>query len=156
MSERAGFPSSLRASAVPRWSHRDPVESDNPFSSGDARRSVWHTATRHAKDNLVRTDAASEAQPPRQPPDYPGRVVDLAVSRFDIWSARLLMVVWSSDALQQYEQWLVDYTENWLRYIEETCPKLKIREQVRDRLTSRSRVWVEVARRALAQRPSQR
>ena len=156
MSERRGFPDSLRSSAVPRWSHRDPVECDNPFTSGDARRSVWHAATRHARDSLVRLDAESEGEPVRQHADYPMRVVDLAVARFDIWSERLLSIVYSSDALQHYQQWLVDYTENWLHYVEETCPKLKIREHVRIRLTARSRFWVEVARRSRVQRSAKR
>ena len=84
------------------------------------------------------------------------RVVDLAVGRFDIWSERLLSIVYSSDALQHYQQWLVDYTENWLHYVEETCPKLKIRKHVRIRLTARSRFWVEVARRSRVQRSAKR
>ena len=152
MSERGGFPDSLCSSAVPRWSHRDPVECESPFASGDARRSVWHAATCHARDSLVRLDAETEREPVRQHLDYPKRVVDLAVARFDIWSERLLLIVWSTDALQDYQQWLVDYTENWLHYVEETCPKLEIRGHVRIRLTARSRFWVEAARRSLVQR----
>ena len=44
-------------SAVPRWSHRDPVEPGNPFPLGDPRHAVWEAASSQARTTLKQFDA---------------------------------------------------------------------------------------------------
>ena len=69
----------LRKSTVPRWSHRNPVESGNPFSHDDDQHQIWKIATRLAKTALVRIDEQFNTDPVRHLPDeYPARVVVLA------------------------------------------------------------------------------
>lgn len=151
MSERRGFPDSLQSSAVPRWSHRDPVECGNPFAPDDDRHHAWHAATSRAQDALARIDARLELGPVRQHPDpYSVRVIALAVARFDIWSQRSLAVVWSPRALQDYARWLENYTENWLEYVADTCPQIEVSNDLRARLAARSRVWLDGALRAVS------
>ena len=43
-------------SAVPRWSHRDPVEPGNPFPLGDPRHAVWEAASSQARTTLKQFD----------------------------------------------------------------------------------------------------
>jgi len=153
MSEPGEFPDSLRSSAVPRWSHRDPVECGNPFAPADPRHEAWHTATRDARDALVRIDAELEREPVRPGPDrYPVPLVALAVARFDVWARRSLTIVRSPRALRDYALWLKDYTERWLNYVAETCPKVDVADELRVQLTTRSRYWVDGARRGLFER----
>ena len=149
VSSAARFPPSLRSSTVPRWSHRDPVEGDNPFSADDSRHETWHTASRRARETLVRIDREIEEQPPtgQHPDQYPVRLVALAVSRFDVWAKRCLCIVWDDVALRDYERWLADYTLRWPIYVAETCPKVDVSEPMRVTLQRRSRYWLDEARR---------
>ena len=76
----------LRPSAVPRWSHRDPVEGGNPFPPADPRHRRWDIATDDARQALVRVDERLEAtaQVTLDPVLYRAQVLDLAVGRFDV------------------------------------------------------------------------
>ena len=149
MSESAGFPDALQSAAVPRWSHRDPVECGNPFPPEDDRYPLWHAATAHAKDTLVRNDAELELEQASHPHPYPVRLVALATARFDIWSQRALAIVEGPRALEDYERWLDNYRENWLTYVAETCPNVDVADDLRARLMARSRFWIDRARRVL-------
>ena len=147
MSDSGRFPDALRSSAVPRWSHRDPVECVNPFARDDDRHRLWHAATCHARDTLVRIDAELEPEQARHPRPYPVRLVALAVARFDIWSRRGLAVVGSGGAVPDYERWLDDYRKNWLEYVADTCPHFEVADDLRSQLTARARFWIAEARR---------
>ena len=149
MSEPGTFPDSLRSAAVARWSHRDPVECGNPFPPEDDRYPLWHAATAHAKETLVRHDSELEPEQTRHQQPYPVRLVALAAARFDIWSPRALAIVGSPRALPDYERWLDDYRENWLTYVAETCPHVDVANDLRARLTARSRFWIDKARQEL-------
>jgi len=146
-----GFPDALRSSAVPRWSHRDPVEGGNPFPLDDARHDAWHRATCSARDVLAQIDrelnAAEQAGP--HPDPYPVRVVALAVSRFDVWARRTQSVVRSPAALRDYELWLTSYVAHWLVYVADTCPGTEVGDELHARLSLRARHWVADASRAL-------
>jgi hypothetical protein len=150
-----GFPAALRSSAVPRWSHRDPVEGGNPFPSDDARHEVWNSATSFAREALVRIDREiSEAEEAGPHPDpYPVRVVALAVSRFDVWAKRTQSIVRSPAALRDYEQWLTSYVAHWLVYVADTCRGIEVSDDLRARLSSRAQHWVADARRAISTAP---
>ena len=151
MSERPPLPDSLRSSAVPRWSHRDPVECGNPFEPDDDRHRAWHAATERARNALACIDAGLELEPLSQHPDpYTVRVVALAVARFDIWSQRGLAAVRSPPELRDYEQWLENYTENWLAYVADTCPQIEVSTELRARLRARSRFWINDALHAVS------
>ncbi len=145
MSDLGRFPDTLRSSAVPRWSHRDPVECVNPFTPNDERHPLWHVATCHAKDTLARNDAAPEQARDSRP--YPARLVALAIARFDVWAQRGLAIVVSRCALQDFERWLDDYRENWLKYVGDTCPHVDVADDLGFQLTARARFWIDKARR---------
>ena len=149
MSEPGTFPESLRSAAVPRWSHRDPVECGNPFAPDDDRHPMWHAATGHAKDTLIRVDAELELTLARHPQPYPVRLVALAVARFDVWAQRAQAIVKSPSALEDYERWLDDYRENWLEYVAETCPRVDVADDLRAGLAARLRFWIARAHREL-------
>jgi hypothetical protein len=142
-----GFPDALRSSAVPRWSHRDPVEGGNPFPVDDSRHDVWDIATCSAKDDLVRIDRElDETEEPGPHPDpYPVRLIALAVSRFDVWAGRAQSIVGSPAALRDYEAWLTSYVAHWLTYVADTCPRADVGDELRMRLSSRARHWVAEA-----------
>ena len=137
------LPSALRRSAVPRWSHRDPVEGGNPFEPADSRHDAWDTATAGARDALGRFDARLEvtAQVTLDPEIYRAQLLDLAVTRFDVWAERGLSVVGSDAALRDYERWLTDYVANWLRYVAETCPRVEVGDELQTRLDNRAEHW---------------
>ena len=141
--------------AVPRWSHRDPVEGGNPFPRTDPRHGTWRAATADARQTLVRFDAHLEttAQVTLDPAIYRAQLLDLAVGRFDVWARRGLSVVGSSRALRDYERWLDAFVENWLRYVAETCPRVEADGELRRLLTGRAAHWTAGARDALTSRP---
>lgn len=146
------FPLALRSAAAARWSHRDPVEAGNPFPPEDDRHQTWDAATRRAKDTLVRIDEqldAAERMGPHAEP-YPVRLVALAEARFDVWAERLSTVVQNPEALVDYEAWLATYIANWLVYVADTCPRIAVADELRERLSSRARHWVRKARQGSA------
>ena len=147
-----GLPPALRESAVPRWSHRDPVEDRDPFTPTDPRHGTWDAATRVATAALRRDDAhvAETAQVTLDPEIYRAQLLDLAASRFDVWARRGRSVVSTDAALRDYNRWLEDYVANWLRYVGETCPRVNMRDELRARLTRRAAHWVSKRRSALA------
>ena len=138
-------------SAVPRWSHRDPVAGGNPFPPGDARHGTWDAATTDARRALLRFDADLKvtAQVTLDPAIYRAQLLDLAVGRFDVWARRGRSVVSSDGALQNYEQWLTDYVANWLGYVAETCPHVEVGDELRTRLRGRAAYWVAEMRHIL-------
>ena len=147
----AGLPGALRASALPRWSHRDPVEGGNPFSAGDPRHQAWGTATADAKLALLQFDAELEvtAQVTLDPALYRAQLLGLAVGRFDVWARRCGSVVSSRAGLGDYERWLVQYVANWLDYVAETCPRVQVGDELRARLQGRAAHWATETRRRL-------
>ena len=138
------LPAAVRASAMPRWSHRDPVEGGDPFSSGDPRRPLWETATHAAAESLTRVDAnlAREDSGSPDADDYRERVIDLATARFDIWARRVATVVRCERERMDAEQWLEQYVDNWLAYVSETCPHIDARDDLHIRLTARADHWI--------------
>jgi hypothetical protein len=143
MSESGTFPDALRSTAVARWSHRDPIECGNPFSPEDARYSLWHAATTHAKDTLIQNDAELELKQARHPQPYSVRLIALAAARFDIWAQRTLAVVEGPRAFEDYSRWLDDYRENWLTYVAETCPNIDVVDDLRAKLVAQSRLKID-------------
>ena len=141
-----------RLSAVPRWSHRDPVEGGNPFPPADPSHRRWDIATDDARQTLVRFDERLEAtaQVTLDPVLYRAQLLDLAVGRFDVWARRCRSVVASRDALEDYERWLAVYVANWLGYVAETCPRVEVGNALRTRLTGRAAHWVAETRHTLA------
>lgn len=139
-------------SAVPRWSHRDPVESGNPFPAGDPRRGTWDAATREAKRALERCDAhiAATARVTLDPVVYRAQLIDLALRRFDIWSERALSVVSDGGELDDYRRWLDIYVESWLGYVADTCPRVETGEDLPRRLDAARDRWLEAARAAVS------
>ena len=142
------FSSSVRAPAVPRWSHRDPLEGYIAFRSGDRRAGVWKAATETAVNSLRSYDEKLEVrEKDKRDHDVPYsvRVEDLAIARFDAWAKRGLSLVVDEETLNEYKEWLDRYATNWLTYVAETFPKLEIYQSLSDRLFSRSLIWIELA-----------
>ena len=142
-------------SAVPRWSHRDPVEGGNPFPGGDPRREVWDAATLAARRALERCDGdiAATAQVTLDPVVYRAQLIDLALRRFDTWAERALSVVSNEGDLEDYRRWLAAYAGNWLGYVADTCPRVDTGDELRQRLDAARRRWLQAAR-AAAQSPA--
>lgn len=136
-------------SAMPRWSHRDPVEGGNPFSAGDPRHTRWEEATARARAALRRYDdeIAASAAVTKDPTVYARRWMDLATKRFDTWARRGLAVVDGTAAQREYTEWLRTYALNWRMYVTETCPHVAehIRKELALRLQARARHWVAEA-----------
>ena len=135
-------------SAVPRWSHRDPVEGGNPFPEGDPRRAIWDAATREARRALDRCDAriAATAQITRDPIVYRAQLIDLALRRLDVWAERGLWVVSNESELADYRRWLDAYVKNWLSYVADTCPRVETGDELPRRLDAARTRWVEAGR----------
>ena len=133
----------LPLSAVPRWSHRDPVEHGNPFPPADRRHDTWDTATTDAKQRLQRFDACLEAtaQVAHDPAIYRAQLLDLAVGRFEVWAERARAVVSDEATARDYERWLADYVRNWLRYVADTCPWVEVGAELQIRLNNRAAHW---------------
>ena len=145
-----GLPSMM---AVPRWSHRDPVERGNPFSVGDPRHARWEEATARARAALQRYDdeiAASEVVT-SEPDVYARRWLDFATVRFDTWARRGLAAVDGTAAQWEYAAWLQAYAANWRVYVAETCPHVTgdVRSELASRLQARAEHWIDEARHLL-------
>ena len=144
-------------SAVPRWSHRDPVEGENPFPDGDPRRARWDEATVRALAALERYDAELAPLTPfsGDPSVYATRWLDLATMRFDTWAQRGLAAVDGMAAQREYAAWLQAYVANWRMYVADTCPH--VAPAVRDALVARLRVraanWTDEAHRLVSSAP---
>jgi len=145
------LPVTLQGSAVPRWSHRDPVEGDNPFSLEDPRRTIWSTSTEDARRSLIELDAgvAVTAVITLNPVVYRRQLLDLAVARFNVWAQRVTQVVIDPKDLSDYERWLDNYVANWLRYLADTCPHVNGQDELQTRLQAWSRKWLARARASL-------
>lgn len=141
------LPNTLYASAVPRWSHRDPIEAGNPFRAADPRHVVWQAATGQARRALERFDTWLEttAQVTLDPMIYRAQLLDLAVARFDVWAKRGLSVVSSDEDLYDYRRWVGEYVGNWLRYVADTCPRVEVGDELRTRLDARAEHWTTEA-----------
>ena len=141
-------------SAVPRWSHRDPVEGGNPFPAGELRHMRWEEATARALAVLKRYDAdlAASDVVTSEPDVYARQWMDLAKVRFDTWARRGLAAVDNTTAQRDYARWLRTSVENWRVYVADTCPH--VAPAVRDALVSRLRVraanWTDEAHRLVS------
>ena len=146
-------------SAVPRWSHRDPVEGGNPFPAGDLRHMRWEEATARALAILERYDAdlAASDVVTSKPDIYARQWLDLATMRFDTWARRGLAAVDGTAAQRDYARWLRTYVENWRVYVAETCPHVapSIRRELGSRLVARAEHRVDEARHLLGTELSQ-
>lgn len=135
--------------AVPRWSHRDPVEESNPFPTDDVRHTQWEEATARARAALRRYDAALAASEvvTSEPDVYARRWLDLATMRFDTWAQRGLAVVEDAPAQHDYAAWLQTYVANWRAYVADTCPHVapKTRRELGSRLAARAAHWINRA-----------
>ena len=149
-----------RLSAVPRWSHRDPVEGGNPYPAGDPRHGVWARATAVARAALARHDDALAAIPATQEAQADGQqLVRLATMRFDTWAQRGLATVDDDDAQRDYGAWLRTYVANWRGYVADTCPHVApaVRDELHACLQDRATHWATRMQRESAGRaPSDR
>ena len=139
-------------SAVPRWSHRDPVEGGNPFPPADGRHQRWTEATAQARAALERYDdnLARSALVTSDPRTYRRQLIGLATARFDTWARRGLAAVGCEDARRHYVSWLRVYVANWRAYVAETCPHVGAseRDDLHARLATRAKHWTTEALRA--------
>ena len=154
-------PATPLPSAVPRWSHRDPVEGGNPFPLGDPRHEAWTEATARARAALTQYDdsLAASASAAHDPHTYGPRLIELATMRFDTWAQRGLATIDGDAAQPAYEAWLRTYVGNWRAYVAETCPHVAtaVRAELDARLQTRATHWATRAQRELARRaPAER
>ena len=137
-------------SAVPRWSHRDPVEGGNPFPADDVRHARWEEATARARAVLQHYDADLAASElfTTEPDVYARRWLALATMRFDTWAQRGLASVDNPATQREYLVWLEAYVANWRAYVAETCPHVTgdVRAELAWRLQARAEHWLDRAR----------
>ncbi len=141
-------------SAVPRWSHRDPVEGGNPIPAGGIRHMRWEEATARARAALQRYDAdlATSDVVTSEPDVYAHRWMDLATARFDTWARRGLAAVDGTAAQRDYARWLRTYVTNWRMYVADTCPHVEaeVRDALVAHLLARATYWTDEARRVVS------
>ncbi len=147
MHSLTSFPERLKSSARPRWSHRDPVEGENPFKLDSQSRAIWSRATDIAKDRLRHHDdhLNNRLGHTENLKQYQTELVSLVTTRFDIWAERGLAVVDSQSLCNEYIAWLHTYATNWLGYVHDTCPHISVKKILEIRLASRTKHWTTVA-----------
>ena len=140
-------------SAVPRWSHRDPVEGGNPFPADDSRHQPWEEATARARAALQRydTDLVAPELVTTEPAVYACQWLALATMRFDTWAQRGLAAVVDPATQREYAVWLDSYVANWRAYVAETCPHVTgdVQAELASRLEVRAEHRVDEARHLL-------
>ena len=156
MHSLTSFPERLKDSARPRWSHRDPVEGGNPFKLHSQSHAIWSRATDIAKDRLRRHDdhLNNRLGHTENLKQYQSELVSLATTRFDIWAERGLAVVDSQSLSNEYVAWLHAYANNWLAYVDDTCPNIPVKKILETRLAIRRKHWTTVAQSQLRHSPS--
>ena len=119
------------------------MEGGNPFSPHEPGYETWLAATSLAQLELIEHDAtlATTAEVTLDPARYRTQMIELAVDRFDTWAKRGRRVVTDGVDRLDYARWLNRYTNNWLRYVTETCPKVDMRDELERRLRERCNVW---------------
>ncbi len=92
----------------------DPVEG-NPYPTEHPAHQVWIDATRQAEMEVSRinSDASSLLTPATADEWMPTQVV----AKFDVWARRGVQVVWTDDAVRQYDAWLVGYANAWIESV---------------------------------------
>jgi len=143
--ERLRLPESLVGSG-------DPVEG-NPYPVEHPAHQVWIDATRQAEMEVIRTNAdASSLLTPATADEW---MPTLVVAKFDVWARRGVRVVWTDNAVDQYDAWLVGYANTWIesisRLVMSRHPPLPAADTVlaelRRRLAARVHHWKAEARR---------
>ncbi len=136
-------------SAIPRWSHRDPVEGGNPFPARDLRHPRWEEATGRARAALRHYDdeTAASVSATLTPEAYARHWLDLATVRFDTWARRGLAAVDGTAEQRDFATWLRTYVANWRTYVAETCPHVgvKVRDELVAHLAVRAAHWINEA-----------
>ena len=77
----------------------------------------------------------------------------LVVDKFDVWARRGVQVVWTADAVQQYDAWLIAYANAWIESVFQLLashpppfpPELALTD-LRSRLAARVHHWKAEAR----------
>ncbi len=127
----------------------DPVEG-NPFRKEDPRHEVWKEATRDAAGKLHLLHSNLIKSFPRAPEDHNSWRVNLAAAKFDIWAERNVSVVWSDDAVLDYDKWLASYANAWMKLFEERFSALidldSLLHELGVRLVERMEFWRGIAR----------
>jgi len=127
----------------------DPVEG-NPFRKEDPRHEVWKEATRVAAGKLHLLHSSLLKSFPKAPEDANSWRVNLAAAKFDIWAERNVRVVWSDDAVLEYDQWLASYANAWMKLFKERFSALidldSLLHELRVRLVERIEFWRGIAR----------
>ena len=137
----------------------DPVDG-NPFNGADPRHQVWEDATLVAEAELCRfnSDYVADVDWQETGSDLQQslniRFATLACGKFDIWAKRGVHVVWGMRAIPAYDEWLVNYAEEWLKCIHsllapaDAAPSVdEILRATRLRLIGRIEWWKAEARR---------
>src|SRR5712692_4747810 len=127
----------------------DPVEG-NPFPKEDIRHEVWKEATRDAAEKLHLLNSNLLKSGPGAPEDADSWRVNLAAAKFDIWAERNVSVVWSDDAVLDYDKWLASYANAWMKLFEERFSALidldSLLHELGVRLVVRMECWRGIAR----------
>ena len=144
LSSRLRLPESFAGSG-------DPIEG-NPYPTEHPAHQVWMDATRKAEMEVSRIN--SDASSLLTPATADAWMPTLVVAKFDVWARRGVQVVWTDDAVQQYDGWLVGYANAWIESVSRLLtshpppfPSERVLADLRRRLAARVHHWKAEARR---------
>lgn len=89
----------------------DPVDG-NPFRDDDPRHDVWRGATQRAEEEVCRINVNAHSALTLDNAHV--WQTELSVAKFDTWAKRGVQVIWSDDAVQLYDRWLLAYANSWI------------------------------------------
>ena len=137
----------------------DPIEG-NPYPTEHPAHQVWMDATRKAEMEVSRINA--QAPSLHNLADDNEWMPTLVVAKFDAWARRGLQVVWTDEAVHQYDGWLVRYANTWIESVSRLLtlhappfPSEVALADLRSRLGARVHHWKAEARRYRIQQEAQ-
>jgi hypothetical protein len=152
LSSRLRLPESFAGSG-------DPIEG-NPYPAEHPASQVWMDATRKAEMEVSRIN--SEAPSSLTPATADAWMPALVIAKFDTWARRGVQVVWTDEAVQQFDGWLVRYANTWIESVAELLtshappfPSEVVLAELGSRLGARVHHWKAEARRYRIQQEAQ-
>jgi len=132
----------------------DPVE-ENPFPVTNPRHARWAEVTRIAEAKVFEINSHHLALPiSTDEVEVAARMMALIVFKFDVWAERGMNVVWSDPEIRLFDQWLVNYANNWLALARDHPPPIVALDAflgpLRMKLGSRVEHWKAEARQYVA------
>jgi hypothetical protein len=150
----------------------DPVDG-NPFPANLPEHRVWQEATLKAEEELCRFNSEFQKIQPTGNEGFAAWIkrggpawaadadaawsISMCVGKFDIWAKRGIQIVWSENALREYDEWLFRYAQAWIDSHMRARHRLSESSllELRSKLIGRMELWKSEARRYLSEQRNQ-